>query len=160
MPSANKIGQAKLKRESWKNMKGSFALCGIFEMTSELLQLKNLDLSLLLIQETKTKLLCLLICKICGEVRYVWKAKTKFRYRFNNYKSKQRAFRKGNWKVSHKLFHTHYCFDGHSGIQDWDLVIFESCEAHAQLKERGTFWQHRLKTFYPIGLNEKEEYLY
>ena len=106
------------------------------------------------------KLLCLLKCKICGEVRYVWKAKTKFRYRFNNYKSKERAFRKGNRKVPQKLFHTHYCFDGHSGVQDWDLVVFESCEAHAKLKERGTFWQHRLKTFYPIGLNENEEHLY
>ena len=28
------------------------------------------------------------------------------------------------------------------------------------LKEREIFWQHILKTFYPIGLNEKEEYLY
>ena len=34
-------------------MEGSFALCGIFEMTSELLQLRNLDLSLLLIQGIK-----------------------------------------------------------------------------------------------------------
>ena len=31
---------------------------------------------------------------------------------------------------------------------------------NAQLKEREIFWQHRLKTFYPIGLNEKEEYLH
>ena len=51
-------------------------------------------------------------------------------------------------------------FDGQSGIDDWDFVIFEQCETHKQLKERVTFWQHRLKTFYPIGLNEKEEYLY
>ena len=29
-----------------------------------------------------------------------------------------------------------------------------------QLKERETFWQHRLKTFYPNGINEKKEYLY
>ena len=28
------------------------------------------------------------------------------------------------------------------------------------VKEKETFWQHRLKTIYPIGLNEKEEYLY
>ena len=70
------------------------------------------------------------------------------------------AFRKGNRKVPQKLFHTHYCLNGHSGIEDWDFVIFEQCETHAQLKERETFWQHRLKTFYPIGLNEKEEYLY
>ena len=35
-------------------MEGSFRLCGIFEMTSEFLQLTNLDLSLLLIQGIKT----------------------------------------------------------------------------------------------------------
>ena len=64
------------------------------------------------------KVLYLLKCKVCGEVPYVGKAKTKFRYRFNNYKSKHRAFRKGNRKVPQKLFHTHYCLDGHSGIED------------------------------------------
>ena len=35
------------------------------------------------------KLLYLSLCKICGEVPYVGKAKTKFCYRFSNYKSKQ-----------------------------------------------------------------------
>ena len=86
--------------------------------------------------------------------------KTKFHYSFNNYKSKHRTFRKDNRKVPQKLFHTHYCFDGHSGIEDCDFAIFEQCETHAQLKEIETFWQHRLKTFYPIGLNKKEVYLY
>ena len=52
------------------------------------------------------------------------------------------------------------CLDGHLGIGDWDFTLFEQCETHKQLKERETFWQHRLKTFYPLGLNEKEEYLY
>ena len=42
------------------------------------------------------KVLYLLKCKVCGDTPYVGKAKTKFRYRFNNYKSKHRAFRKGN----------------------------------------------------------------
>ena len=106
------------------------------------------------------KVLYLLKCKVYGEVPYVEKAKTKFRYRFNNYKSKYRAFRKGNRKVPEKLFDTRYCLDGHSDIEDCEFSIFEQCETHAQLKERETFWQHRLKTFYPIGLNEKEEYLY
>ena len=68
------------------------------------------------------------------------KAKTNFWYRFNNSKSKHRAFRKSNWKVPHKLFPPHYCLDGHSGIEDWNFVIFEQCETHAQLKERETFW--------------------
>ena len=58
-----------------------------------------------------------------------------------------------------KLFHDHYCLDGHLGIGDWDFTLFEQCETHKQLKERETFWQHRLKTFYSPGLNEREEYL-
>ena len=66
-------------------------------------------------------------------------------------------FRKVNRKVPQKLFHTHHSLNGHSGIEDRDFVIFEQCEAHAQLKERERL---KLKTFYPIGLNEKEEYLY
>ena len=106
------------------------------------------------------KLLCLLKCKICGEVRYVWKAKTKFRYRCNNHKSKHRAFRRGKRKVTQKLFLTPYCLDGHTGIEDWDFVIFDQCKTHAQLKERETFWQHRLKKFCPICLKEKKKYLY
>ena len=40
------------------------------------------------------KVLYLLKCKVCGEVPYVGKAKTKFRYKFDKYKSKHRAFRK------------------------------------------------------------------
>ena len=99
-------------------------------------------------------------CKVCGEAPYVGKAKTKFRYRFNNYKSKHRAFRKGNRKIPQKLFHDHYCLDGHLGIDDWNFTLFEQFETHKQLKEREIFWQHRLKTFYPLGLNAKEEYLY
>ena len=93
------------------------------------------------------KVLYLLKCKVFGEVPYVGKAKNKFCYRFNNYKSKQRAFRKGNQKVSQKLFHTQYCLDGNSGIEYWDFVIFEQCETHAQLKERETytFLPHRPK---------------
>ena len=92
------------------------------------------------------KVLYLLKCKVFGEVPYVGKAKTKLRYRFNNYKSKHGAFKKGNRKVLHKLFYTHYCLDSHSGIEDWDFVIFEQCETHAQLKWRETFWQHRPKS--------------
>ena len=106
------------------------------------------------------KVLYLLKCKFCGKVPYVGEVKTKFRLRFDNYKSKHRAFRKGNQKVPQKLFLSHYCLDGHSSIEDWDFVIFEQCKTDTQLKEREAFWEHRLKTFCTIGLNEKEEYLY
>ena len=45
------------------------------------------------------KVLHLLTCKVRGEVPYLAKANTKFRYRFNNYKSKYREFKKGNQKI-------------------------------------------------------------
>ena len=98
-------------------------------------------------------------CKAWGGILYVGKANTKFCYRFKNYKNKHKASRKGKQKVPQKRFHVHYCLDGHSGIDNWNFVIFDQCETHEQLKERKTFWQHTLKTFYPIGLSEKEEYL-
>ena len=50
------------------------------------------------------KVLYLLKCKVCGGVPYVGKAKTKFRYRFNNYKSKHRAFRKVIKKFLRNVF--------------------------------------------------------
>ena len=59
-----------------------------------------------------------------------------------------------------KLFPNHHCLDSHSGIVDWDFMIFQQFEIHTQLKEREAFWQRRLKTFYPIDVNDKEEYLY
>ena len=77
------------------------------------------------------KVLYLLKCKVCGEVPCIGTAKTIFRYRFNNYKSKHRAFRKSNQKVAQKPFHTHYCLNGHRCIEDWDFVILEQCETHA-----------------------------
>ena len=67
----------------------------------------------------------LLKCKVCGKVPYIGKVKSIFRYRFNNYKSRHRAFRKGNRKVPQKLFHTRYWLDGYSGIEDWYFVNFE-----------------------------------
>ena len=99
-------------------------------------------------------------CIVCGDAPYVGKAKTKFQYSFNKYGSKHRAFRKGNRKIPQKFFHDHYCLDAHLGTDDWDFTIFEQCETHKQLKERETFWQHQLKTFYPLGLNGKDDHLY
>ena len=79
-------------------------------------------------------------CKACGEAPYVGKFKTKFRHGFNNYKSKYRAFRKGNRKIRQKPFHDHYCLDGHLRIEDWDFTLFKQSERCKQLKERETFW--------------------
>ena len=63
------------------------------------------------------KVLYLLKYKVRDEAPYVGKAKTKFRYRFNNYKSKHRVFRKGNRKISQERFHD-YCLENHLEIGD------------------------------------------
>ena len=102
------------------------------------------------------KVLYLLRYKICDDTPYVGNAKTKFRLQFNNYKSKHRSFRKGKQNVPQKRFHSHFVQDCHKGIGDWEVILFEKCETHKKLKERETFWQHKLKTFYPFSLNEKE----
>ena len=106
------------------------------------------------------KVLYLLKCKVCNDAPYVGKSYTKFRLRFNNYKSKHRAFRKGNQKVPQKRFHSHFMQTNHEGINDWEFTLIEQCQTHEELKRRETYWQHRLKTFHPLGLNDKEEYLY
>ena len=71
-------------------------------------------------------------CKVRGDAPYVGKAKAKFRYRFNNYKSKHRAFRKGNRKIPQKRFHDHYWMV----ILEFMIGILEQCQTHKQLKER------------------------
>ena len=100
---------------------------------------------------------------MCGKGLYAGKAETKFRYRFNNYKSKHKAFRKRNRKIPQKLFNNHYCLDGLLRIDDWDFTLFEQCETHykereKELKVRET--SLAAAAFYSLGINEKEEYLY
>ena len=72
----------------------------------------------------------------------VGKAKTKFRIWFRNYKSKQQSLRRGKQNEPQKRFHSHYIQDCHRGIDDWEVILFEKCETHKQLKERGTLSQH------------------
>ena len=59
-------------------------------------------------------------------------------------------------KVSQQRFHEYYGQDSHNGIDDWQFTLIEQCETQEQLQEREIFWQHRLKKFYPYGLNEKK----
>ena len=103
------------------------------------------------------KVLYLLRYGICDDTPYVGKAKTKFRLRFDNYKSKHQSFQKGKQNVPQKRF---YLQDCHKSVDDWKVTLFEKCQTHKQLKERETFWQRKLKTFYPLGLNEKAEFFF
>ena len=68
-------------------------------------------------------------CLKCGEAPYVSKIKTKFRAKFNNYKSAHRSHRKKG-KVSQQRFHEHYRQQSHNGIDDWQFTLIEQCETH------------------------------
>ena len=85
------------------------------------------------------KVLFLPRCKICDDIPYVGKAKTKFRVRFNNYKSKHRPFRKGKQNVPQKRFHSHYIQDCHRAIDDWEVTLSEKCETTNNLKKGRRF---------------------
>ena len=94
-------------------------------------------------------------CKKCKNP-YVGKAQTKFRMRLNNYKSANKSFKTKKRKTQ-KLFHGHYIQDDHEGKDDWQFTLIDQCTTNAELRKREVYWQHRLKTFFPNGLNEREE---
>ena len=105
-------------------------------------------------------LLYLLKFKRYGEAPCIGEARTKFRYRFNNYKTNLVLSGNEIEKIPQPRLHNHSCLDCHLGTDDWDFILFRQCRAYKQLKETKTFWQLRLKTFSLLGLNEKEEYLH
>ena len=92
-------------------------------------------------------------CKKCKNP-YVGKAQTKFRMRLN-IKVLTNPSKLKNEKQ--KLFHRHYIQDDHEGKEDWQFTLIDQCTTNAELRKRELSWQHCLKTFFPNGLNEREE---
>ena len=40
---------------------------------------------------------------------------------------------------------------------DWQFTLIDQCTTKSELRKRDVYWQHRLKTFFPNGLNEHEK---
>ena len=99
-------------------------------------------------------------CKTC-DIQYVGSSKGAFRSRFNNYKSHHRAFLKrkdagtlGVGKVTPQLaFHSHFAQIGHRGIEDMEFTLIDSACNNTDARKRESFWQYKLATFEPAGLN-------
>ena len=87
------------------------------------------------------KVLYLLRCKIFMMLPKLEKLKQSsvISFRFDNYKTKHRSFRKGKQNVPQKRFHSHYVQDCHRAIDDWEVTLFKKSETHHKLKERETF---------------------
>ena len=76
-------------------------------------------------------------CKQCQyRFPYVGSTKTKFMYRINNYKSTHRKFTEkydekdlaiviNKSELKQKLFHEHYCSEGHQGIENWSVALID-----------------------------------
>ena len=56
-----------------------------------------------------------------------------------------------------KLRNGYYIQEDHEGKDDWQFTLIGQCTANAELRNREVYWQHRLKKFFPNGLNEREE---
>ena len=79
----------------------------------------------------------LIQCRVCKK-QYCGSTVTKCRTRLNNYKSKFRKY---------------------EAISDWKLKLIDQADDEKSLRVKESFWQHKLNTFVPNGLNEKEVYI-
>ena len=105
----------------------------------------------------------LLRCKSCS-MQYVGSTVTKFRERFNNYKSQFRKYMQRKEANNHNpgkdiaqaaLFE-HFCAEDHHGMEDWSFNIIDQADSLKRVRERESFWQYKLDSFSPRGLNDRE----
>ena len=113
----------------------------------------------------------LLTCKTCNK-QYIGSTTRSFRERYNNYKSKFRKYFRCKTKNTIKknkpieqanLFEHFFEHIGENFIKDgkedwtfWSFQIIDSSYNEVKLLERESFWQQKLLTFIPSGLNERD----
>ena len=94
----------------------------------------------------------LLGCQVCGK-QYVGSTFTSFRARLDNFKSASRTFSGGVLVPQAELFR-HFTEDGHHGfLEDLSCQIIDRVFGVSRHKEG--FWQFRLQSFMPEGLNAR-----
>ena len=89
--------------------------------------------------------------------------KTKFRQRFNVYKSYFRSYARRRDQgtldrgkiIPQANFFSHFFEAGHNGKFDVTIKIIDGAENVFSLRRKELFWQYRLGTFLPRGLNER-----
>ena len=108
----------------------------------------------------------LLECKKC-KIQYVGSVATedgdnRFRLRCNNYKSVHKKFsqqfRDGTLRrdkpINQEFLHKHFAQADHSGFDDFSFKIIDGAEDFNATRKKESFWQFKLKTFQPNGLND------
>ena len=54
--------------------------------------------------------------------------------------------------------HEHYLQNNHNEICDWEITIIDHVEMVKALRQKELYWYHKLKTYAPFGLNERDVY--
>ena len=92
----------------------------------------------------------LLGCKVCGK-QYVGSTFTSLRIRFNNYKSSSRKSSNGMSVGQAEIFR-HCTETNHNGfLEDATIRITEGVSGESRVREG--FWQFKLNSFMPEGIN-------
>ena len=102
-----------------------------------------------------TIVIYLIQCKTCHK-QYVGSTKPRFRLRFNNYHKNWVWLIDGTHKVFQRSFHEHFAQEDHNGDQDWEFILIDQCETLKELRRKEAFWQYKLDTFIPKGLNDRD----
>ena len=93
----------------------------------------------------------LLTCKTCSK-QYTGETTDEFRFRWNNYKSNDRKFQRGERCMQEHLFE-HFYSEGHNGfLEDVSVTLIDKTDGRDP-KKREFYWMRTLKTLAPDGLN-------
>ena len=60
--------------------------------------------------------------------------------------------------LKQKRFHEQYCSDRHNCIQDWVITLIVSADTLKELRRKELYWIHKLKTYTPYSLNDRDAY--
>ena len=94
----------------------------------------------------------MLECSICG---VQCAGSTSFRVRFNTYKPCNRRFNGGASGVPQAAIFRHFAGEGHRGLlEDVRIVILDKLYGNGRKRE--SFWQYKMDTFVPRGLNIRQ----
>ena len=97
----------------------------------------------------------LLTCNCCGK-QYVGSTTTRFRDRFNQYKSNINLYGLGRRDFRQEELIVHFYSEGHNGsYKDINVKIIDYCDPNDP-EDRENFWIDKLGTMHPQGLNIKQ----
>ena len=96
----------------------------------------------------------LISCKICGR-QYTGTTVTRFRERFNQYKSNVNLYSQGVRGMMQEKTISHFFTENHNGCsKDMSVQIIDHCDPNDK-ERRESYWIETLETSYPKGLNYK-----